>query len=58
LDATVLAICHRLKHVPRFDAVVVLDRGRVVESGASASLLADASSRLAGLVGRQSPSSG
>jgi len=57
LDATVLAICHRLRHVGRFDACVVMDRGVVVERGASSALLADPSSRLSGLVARQASSS-
>ena len=57
LDATVLAICHRLRHVGRFDSCVVLDRGLVVERGASVDLLADPSSRLAALVARQASSS-
>jgi ABC-type multidrug transport system fused ATPase/permease subunit len=57
LDATVLAICHRLRHVHRFDACVVMDRGLVVESGASSALLADPSSRLAALVARQASAS-
>jgi len=57
LDATVLAICHRLRHVSRFDSCIVMDRGLVVESGASSALLADPSSRLAALVARQASSS-
>ena len=58
LDATVLAICHRLRHVSRFDACVVMDRGLVVERGAASALLADPSSRLSGLVARQASSAG
>jgi len=58
LDATVLAICHRLRHVHRFDACVVMDRGLVVERGAASALLADPSSRLAALVARQASASG
>ena len=50
LDATVLVISHRLQHVHRFDRVVVLDAGRVVEAGEPRALLRDPASRLSGLV--------
>jgi len=40
LDATVVMICHRLQHITRFDQVVVMDAGVVVEEGSPADLLA------------------
>ena len=43
---TVVMICHRLQHIHRFDRVVVLDKGRVVESGAPRKLLERKDSRL------------
>ena len=47
--ASVLVNCHRLQHLRRFDRVVVLERGAVVEEGAAEELLADASSRLSAM---------
>ena len=46
LDATVLAIMHRLQHVQRFDKVVILDKGAVVEDGPPHQLMRDINSRL------------
>jgi ATP-binding cassette subfamily B multidrug efflux pump len=37
---TVLAIAHRLSTIARMDRLVVLDRGRIVEQGSHAALLA------------------
>lgn len=39
LSATVVSICHRLDHIHRFDWVVVMDRGRVVDQGPPAAML-------------------
>lgn len=39
LDATVMMICHRLQHIKRFEQVVVLDAGVLVEEGAPSTLL-------------------
>ena len=39
LDATVMMICHRLQHIKRFQQVVVLDQGVLVEEGAPSQLL-------------------
>jgi ATP-binding cassette subfamily B protein len=40
LGRTVVAVAHRLSTVAGFDRVVVIDRGKIVEDGAPASLLA------------------
>jgi len=53
LDATVLVISHRLQLARRFDRVVVLDNGRVVECGRPRELLAAPESLLSGLVRAQ-----
>ncbi len=37
---TVLAIAHRLSTVARMDRLIILDRGRIVEEGTHAALLA------------------
>lgn len=47
---TALVIAHRLRAVDRADAVVVLDRGRVIEHGPRDALAADPSSRFAALL--------
>lgn len=39
MDATVMMICHRLQHIARFQQVVVLDAGLVVEQGSPEELL-------------------
>ncbi|KAJ0328741.1 hypothetical protein COL922a_013065 [Colletotrichum nupharicola] len=39
-DCTVLAVMHRLKHVSRYDAVVLLGDGEVLETGETSSLIA------------------
>ncbi|CAJ1399943.1 unnamed protein product [Effrenium voratum] len=39
LDATVMMICHRLQHISRFQQVVVLDAGKLVEHGSPDVLL-------------------
>jgi ATP-binding cassette subfamily B protein len=39
-DRTALVVAHRLSTVARMDRLVVLDQGRVIESGAHAELLA------------------
>jgi ATP-binding cassette, subfamily B, multidrug efflux pump len=50
---TVIAIAHRLSTVTRMDRIVVLDRGRIVEQGSHADLLAQGG-LYAGLWARQS----
>ena len=47
---TVLVIAHRLRAVDRADLVVILDHGRIVETGPAAVLRADASSRFSALL--------
>ena len=49
LHTTVLSICHRLRYVPRFDYVVVVDAGTCAEFGTPAALAADPTSRYARL---------
>jgi ATP-binding cassette subfamily B multidrug efflux pump len=50
---TVIAIAHRLSTIARLDRLVVLERGRIVEQGTHAALLA-AGGTYAGLWQRQS----
>jgi len=49
VDSTVVAICHNLKFLRRFDNAVVVARGQVVEEGPPGDLLADESTQLSGL---------
>jgi ABC-type multidrug transport system fused ATPase/permease subunit len=50
LPQTVLCICHRLHHVPRFDLVAVLADGAVAELASPAELAARPGSRYAELI--------
>jgi len=50
---TVIAIAHRLSTIARRDRIVVLDRGRLVEEGTHAEIIAR-SGPYAGLWSRQS----
>ncbi len=52
LPCTVLMVCHRLQHVPRFDLVATVSRGRVVELGEPTALLRDPASRFSRLAAR------
>ncbi len=47
---TAILIAHRLSTLDRADHLVVLERGRIVESGARDALAADAGSRFSGLL--------
>lgn len=49
LQSTVLMICHRLQYIHRFQLVVVMDAGKIMEMGPASELLANASSRLSQL---------
>ncbi len=49
LGRTAIVIAHRLETVERVDEIVVMERGRVVESGQRASLASDPGSRYARL---------
>jgi len=40
-DKTVIAVAHRLSTIARMDRLIVLDRGRIVEEGSHAELLAE-----------------
>ena len=40
-DKTVIAVAHRLSTIARMDRLIVLDRGRIVEEGSHADLLAE-----------------
>ena len=46
LPATVITIMHRLQHLPKFDKVVVISEGQVVEVGKPKELMADSASEL------------
>lgn len=48
LSTTVVMICHRLQHIRRFQLVVVMDAGRVVEAGPPGDLLAQAPTAIGG----------
>jgi hypothetical protein len=48
---TVIVIAHRLSTVARADCIVVMDKGRVVERGTHAQLLADPPADGSGIVG-------
>jgi ATP-binding cassette subfamily C (CFTR/MRP) protein 4 len=50
LDATVIMICHRLQHIHRFDRVVVLGDGEVLEEGTPAELMRCPDGALASLL--------
>jgi ABC-type multidrug transport system fused ATPase/permease subunit len=41
LDCTVMSICHRITHVDRFDLVMILDEGQLVELGPPLALRRD-----------------
>jgi len=49
LPNTVLMICHRLAYIARFDKVLVLQQGILVEEGCPLALLADETSALSDL---------
>ena len=53
LSCTVVSICHRLQHVHRFDHVVIVDNGQVVEQGPPQQLLATTTSKLSKLMQQQ-----
>lgn len=52
LEATVMMICHRLQHIKRFQQVVVLDAGKLVEQGSPSDLLTPDDGRPATHLGR------
>ena len=52
LRCTVVVIAHRLQQTQRFDKVVVLDTGRVVEEGEPAALMRDPDGHFARLCAR------
>jgi len=48
--ATVLMICHRLQHIQKFDMVIIMGSGKVIETGSPTELLKDSNSELCRLV--------
>ncbi|KAJ1626694.1 P-loop containing nucleoside triphosphate hydrolase protein [Pavlovales sp. CCMP2436] len=50
LPCTVLAVCHRLKHIRGYHRVIVMESGRIIEDGSPDELLARPSSHLRALV--------
>ena len=49
-EFTAIVVAHRLRTVQRADSILILERGRVVESGSREALSRDPASRFAGLL--------
>lgn len=49
-EATVVMICHRLQHISKFDQVIIMGAGKVIETGSPNELLSDSRSELYRLV--------